>query len=74
LAAPFRRGGFLCALLRDISDAQQKKPPLHVVEIDPGGGFVEGVVIARIPGVGDSRQERVPSSERVQSFSQVNRK
>jgi hypothetical protein len=49
-------------------EAQQEETPLRVVEIDPVGGFVDRILIARIPRVGDSRQESV------QSFSQVNRK
>jgi hypothetical protein len=40
---------FLCALLRDVMDAQQEKLPLHSVEINPSGGVVDGILIARKP-------------------------
>jgi hypothetical protein len=40
-------------------DAQQKKPSLHMVEIDPVGSFVDGLLILRIAGLDRARQERV---------------
>ena len=46
-----------CVRLRQILGAHQEKPPLDMVEIDPVGEVLDGVLIDRITGSRGSRQE-----------------